>query len=78
MPKAKPTRAGSSPPTTPNAATANTGNNKNKPNMRAANKPASAKLARRSIGVKDNDWGSGIKLLFQGGGQVGCGSLRAL
>jgi excinuclease ABC subunit A len=52
----------------PTAATANTGNNKNKPNIRAANKPASAKLARRSVGVKDKNWVSDIKLLFHSGG----------
>jgi hypothetical protein len=44
------------------ACKAKKGKTKNKPNIRAANKPASAKLAWRSVGVKDNDWVSDIKL----------------
>ena len=78
IPNARPTRAGSSPPATPRAATAKTGNNKNRPNIREANKPAKAKLARRSSGVKAKDWVADIELLFEGSGQARNERIRAL
>ena len=53
MPRASPTRDGSSPPGRPLTATANTGSSRNNPSIRAANRLASAMLARRSVGLND-------------------------
>ena len=65
IPMAKPILAGSLPPASPTAATAKTGNSKNKPSMRAANSPARAILARRSVGVSDKEGVWDIKRLVQ-------------
>ena len=63
MPSARPTRAGSSPPGRPRAATAKTGSNRNSPSMRAANNPASATLARRSEGVNFSLVSAGMRII---------------
>ncbi|MCY1532642.1 hypothetical protein D9M68_679250 [compost metagenome] len=65
MPSASPTRAGSSPPGMPLAATAKTGSNKNSPSIRAANKPARATLARRSEGVNFSFLSAGMRKFQQ-------------
>ncbi|MNJ73018.1 hypothetical protein D3C77_697500 [compost metagenome] len=65
MPSARPTRAGSSPPGMPAAATANTGSNRNSPNIRAANRPANATLARRSEGVNFSLMSAGMRKIQQ-------------